>query len=105
MREGISVNTGKLREFSAKKHQSWRGFDWLDSVDQILFVGSRSDGCGGTRAKQAAGLDLARRILIRQPGTLASGGARGAHRPMAAAGGGARRRSQTRAPGHDLKRG
>jgi hypothetical protein len=69
-------------------------------------IRSRSDGYGGLRVARAAELDLARRILIQWPGTLASGGAVGSvgqRRRPAVGGGGARRRSRTRAPGHDLK--
>jgi hypothetical protein len=89
----------------------------LTRLTRSRSVGSRSNGCGGLRVRQAAGcvgsgsdgsghpqaagLDLVRWISIRRPRTRASA----ERRRAAVAGGGVRQRTRTWAPGHDLKRG
>jgi hypothetical protein len=96
----------KTQGLFCKNTRAGGGLTGLTQLIRSRSIRSRSDGYGGLRVARAAELDLARRILIQWPGTLASGGAVGSvgqRRRPAVGGGGARRRSRTRAPGHDLK--
>jgi hypothetical protein len=67
----------KTQGLFCKNTRAGWGLTGLTQLTRSRSIRSRSDDYGGLWAARAAELDLARRILIRRPRMLASGGAAG----------------------------